>query len=96
VLFRSERAVHVVKRFTCDELVEHVTDYLDDALDKPDRDSFEGHLACCAWCGRTLDQYRATIRTLGELPRQPDPRPEKLSDDVRDRLMSAFRERRRV
>jgi anti-sigma factor RsiW len=79
-----------VKRFTCDELVELITDYLDDALDEPVLDSFEGHLACCAWCGRTLDQYRTTIRTLGELP------PERLSDGTRDRLMSAFRERRHV
>jgi len=83
------RAVNVVKRFTCGELVELLTAYLDDALDPPEREGVHAHLAGCEGCGRYLEQFRATIVALG------DPPPEKLSADVRDRLMSAFRERRR-
>jgi anti-sigma factor RsiW len=87
--FQRVRAVGIVKRFTCDELVELVTAYLDDALDEPVRDDFEAHARLCAACTRHLDQFRTTIRMLGELP------PERLSEDVRDRLMTAFRQRRR-
>ncbi|PZG04861.1 anti-sigma factor, partial [Nonomuraea aridisoli] len=57
-----------MKRFTCDELVEHLTAYLDDALDTPARDAVRAHLSCCEGCGRYFDQYRATIRALGDQP----------------------------
>ncbi|MET8870235.1 zf-HC2 domain-containing protein [Nonomuraea sp. NPDC004580] len=84
------RAVHVVKRFTCDELAELLTAYLDGALDRLDRDGIKAHLAGCEWCERYFEQFRVTIRALGDQP------PEKLSAGVRDRLMVAFRERRGV
>ncbi|NUS05462.1 MAG: zf-HC2 domain-containing protein, partial [Nonomuraea sp.] len=35
-----------MKRFTCDELVELITAYLDDALDQQRREGFEAHAAC--------------------------------------------------
>ena len=78
-----------MKRFTCDELVEHLTAYLDDALDLPDREGVRGHLARCEGCGRYFEQFQATIVALR------DPLPGKLPADVRSRLMAAFRERRR-
>ncbi|MFF0772936.1 anti-sigma factor family protein [Nonomuraea wenchangensis] len=77
-----------MKRFTCGELVEVVTAYLDDALDEPGRVAVEDHLAGCADCGRYLDQYRATVRALADQPR------EQLSRPVRDRLTAAFKARR--
>ncbi|MEO3868717.1 zf-HC2 domain-containing protein [Nonomuraea sp. B12E4] len=83
------KAVNVVKRFTCDELVELITAYLDGALDQPEREGVRVHLAICACCERYFEQFRATIGALG------DPRPEKLPTGVHDRLMSAFRERHR-
>ncbi|HEX4814628.1 MAG TPA: zf-HC2 domain-containing protein [Nonomuraea sp.] len=78
-----------MKRFTCGELVEVITAYLDDALDEASHAAVETHLSCCADCGHYLDQIRATIAALA------DPSPEKLSDRTRDRLMSAYRNRRR-
>ncbi|PRX61901.1 putative zinc finger protein [Nonomuraea fuscirosea] len=81
------RAVNVVKRFTCDELVELLTAYLEDVLDRPSHDGVRAHLSCCEHCERYFEQFRATIRVLGDQP------PEKLPAGVRDRLMSAFRER---
>ncbi|TDD41675.1 zf-HC2 domain-containing protein [Nonomuraea terrae] len=77
-----------MKRFTCDELVEHLTAYLDDALDTPARDAVRDHLSCCEGCGRYFDQYRATIRVLGDLPTRP------LPTETRSRLLSTFRTRR--
>jgi anti-sigma factor RsiW len=46
---------------TCRELVELVTDYLEDALPEPERERFEAHLAECEGCRRYMEQMRATI-----------------------------------
>ena len=46
----------------CQELVELVTDYLEDALDRDERARFERHLAECGHCEAYLDQIRVTIR----------------------------------
>ena len=69
----------------CRELVELVTDYLEDRLSPRDRARFEAHLADCDACRAYLDQFRQTIRVLGRLPE------ESLSDDARERLLAAFR-----
>ena len=69
----------------CRELVELVTDYLEDRLSPADRARFEAHLAECEYCETYLDQMRQTIRTLGRLPE------ESLSSEARDRLLAAFR-----
>ncbi|WP_223166790.1 anti-sigma factor family protein [Nonomuraea sp. SYSU D8015] len=82
------KAGNVVKRFTCGELVEVITAYLDHALDEPSQVAVETHLACCDDCGHYFDQFRTTIRAVGDAP------PEKLSAPTRDRLMAAFRNRR--
>lgn len=71
---------------TCEEFVELVTDFLEGALDEPTEHAFVEHLAECPGCERYLDQFRATISELGELPAAS------LSDDTRDRLLDAFRD----
>jgi anti-sigma factor RsiW len=70
----------------CNEFVELVTGFLDGALDQETEDRFVEHLAECPGCDAYLDQFRQTIDTLGALPA------ESLSDDARDRLLSAFRD----
>ena len=69
----------------CQELVDLVTDYVEDRLSPTDRARFEAHLAACAACGTYLEQYRETIRALGRLPE------ESLSAEARAALMAAFR-----
>ena len=49
----------------CKELVEPITEYLEDTLPSEDKARFEQHLAFCDWCRTYLDQMRLTIRTLG-------------------------------
>jgi anti-sigma factor RsiW len=71
---------------TCQELVELVTDYLDDALTPRDRARFDAHLAICPGCRTYLDQMQTTIHTLGSLPE------ESLTSDARDQLLTAFRQ----
>ena len=69
----------------CRELVELVTDYLEDRLPPADRARFEAHLKDCEACRSYLEQFRQTIRALGRLPE------ESLSPEARDTLLAAFR-----
>jgi anti-sigma factor RsiW len=50
---------------TCQELVELVTEYLDDALPPHERERFEEHLLTCPGCQTHLTQMQQTIRILG-------------------------------
>jgi hypothetical protein len=52
---------------SCQELVELVTAYLDDALAPSTRQRFEQHHTGCSGCRAYLAQMRATIRLLGTL-----------------------------
>jgi anti-sigma factor RsiW len=70
---------------TCDELVDLVTTYLEDALDADARARFDHHLAQCDGCKEYLEQFRETIRTVGRI------RDDDLEPAFRDRLLEAFR-----
>jgi anti-sigma factor RsiW len=69
----------------CRELVELVTDYLEERLSPVDRQRFEEHLAACDACRAYLEQFRRTIRALGRLPE------ETLSPEAQRTLLDAFR-----
>ena len=49
----------------CQDLVELVTEYLDDALPASERARFEAHIVDCPYCDAYLDQMRSTIRLVG-------------------------------
>jgi len=70
----------------CRELVELVTDYVENRLSPLDRARFEAHLAECGQCTTYLEQMRQTIRTLGRLPL------ESLSLEAASALAAAFRD----
>jgi anti-sigma factor RsiW len=70
----------------CDEFVELVTAYLEDALDAADRQRVLDHLDLCDGCSTYLEQIRTTVRTVGDLPE-----PGGLPDAGRQRLLDAFR-----
>ncbi len=69
----------------CQELVELVTDYLEDALSPADLRRFEEHLAGCGKCTEYLAQLEATIRVTGTLT------PDDLSPDAERELLEVFR-----
>jgi anti-sigma factor RsiW len=75
---------------TCAEFVELVTAYLEGTLPADDRAAFDEHLALCPGCDTYLEQFRATIAVLGELPE------ESLSAPGRERLLDAFAQWRRT
>ena len=70
---------------TCREVVELVTDYLDDALDPKARARLDAHLRDCDGCAAYLEQLRATIRVAGRLA------PGAIPDATMSRLVAAFR-----
>jgi hypothetical protein len=70
---------------TCQELVELVTDYLEDALPDGERTRFESHIAGCVGCTRYLEQMRLTISTVGQLCEND------LVPAARDDLLATFR-----
>jgi anti-sigma factor RsiW len=70
----------------CQELVELVTAYFEDALGERDRRRFDAHLAECDPCRVYLEQMRETVGLVGRLEA------DSLSDDARTALLSAFRD----
>ena len=70
---------------SCRELVEVITDYIEDTMPSGDRRRFEAHLEECAYCANYLDQMRETIAAMGEL------REEWLDPEARDQLLRTFR-----
>jgi anti-sigma factor RsiW len=73
---------------TCQELVDLVSDYLENRLPPEERARFESHLAECSGCRTYLEQMRQTLRALGRLTEA------ELSPEVRDRLLEVFRDTR--
>ena len=74
-----------VEQLSCQELVELVTDYLEDALSRDETDRFEDHIGRCTGCAAYLDQIRQTIVLTGRLT------PESLSPEAERELLEAFR-----
>ena len=73
----------------CQELVELVTDYLENRLPHATRARFETHLTQCSGCRTYLEQMRQTVRALGRLPS------ESIEPEARDRLLQVFRDWKR-
>ena len=51
----------------CRQMVELITDYLEDSLPRSQRRRFDAHIAGCEHCSEYLDQMRTTIRLTGRL-----------------------------
>lgn len=69
----------------CRELVERITDYLEEQLPPDDTRRLEQHLAECPHCGVYLEQMRAIVRTIGKLEE------EHVHPEARQRLLEIFR-----
>lgn len=69
----------------CQQVVEMVTAYLEDALSRSDRRRLEKHLSGCPLCTEYLAQIRETIRLVGRLE------PEDLSPEMRSDLTEVYR-----
>ena len=70
---------------TCHELVELVTEYLENAMAPEERARLEMHLDGCHPCQHYIDQMRKTIDVVGAIPE------ESITQDMRENLLSVFR-----
>lgn len=70
--------------YSCRELVELVTDYLEGALSTPERLGFERHVAICPPCRGYLAQLRRIAQAAPAL------RETELTPELRERLEQAF------
>jgi hypothetical protein len=75
-----------VKDLDCIELVELVTEYLEDALDSDAQHRVIEPLSRCDGCSTYLQQVKATMSALGRLA--PDP----LDSQIRQDLLAALRQ----
>lgn len=72
--------------FSCQEMTEVITNYLDDALPPDERERYERHLSYCAGCSTYLDQMRETIEQTSKVPSE-----ESLPPALRDGIVAQFR-----
>jgi anti-sigma factor RsiW len=70
--------------FSCQQIVELVTEYFDAGLPTVERVAFERHVAICPPCRGHLAQMRAVMRVAGRLGEDD------LSPDTREGLVKAF------
>lgn len=71
--------------FTCRELVEFLTDYIDGSLEPTERSRLDMHLRDCDGCANALEQFRTTIEVTGHLTEDQVAAPE------REAVREAFR-----
>ena len=72
------------RELTCQELVELITAYLENAL-PTEQQRFEHHLTYCRGCRAYMDQMRVTLRLLGTLSAEDIP------ETMQQELLAAFR-----
>ena len=69
---------------TCQELVELVTEYLEDELPPEERARFELHLVYCRGCDVYIAQMHATLALMGSVSE------DSLDPEARQALLDAF------
>ena len=70
----------------CQEIVELITDYLEDTLLPETRVQFEAHIANCPGCRNYLEQMRLTIGMLRNLAQEP------AFPETKEELLQVFRQ----
>ena len=71
---------------TCHEVIDIITEYLEDALPAEERRRVEEHLAICDGCTAYLETLRETIRLTGMLTE------EQIPSEQKQQLLEAFRD----
>ena len=74
---------------SCSQVVELVTEYLEQSLTAHDAALFEQHLNFCEGCVWYFDQMRATIETVGRIE------PDEVPPEIERQLLTAFRDWKR-
>lgn len=74
------------RSLTCREVIDIITEYLEDALPAKKRRRVEDHLATCDGCTAYLETLRETIRLTGMLTE------EQIPNEQKQQLLEAFQD----
>jgi anti-sigma factor RsiW len=74
------------RELVCQQVVELVTDYLEDRLSRADRRRFDFHLTGCPHCTEYLAQLRATIALTGRITSAD------LTPPMQDEMIALYRQ----
>lgn len=72
--------------YSCKEVVELASEYLEGAMTTEQMTRFELHMNLCDGCSSFVEQVRATVGMANLLPEDEIP------DDVKSKLLAAFRD----
>ena len=76
----------MTEELSCQDIIEIVTDYVEEAMPPEERQRFEHHLSYCPGCVTYVEQIRETIRRTGRIPRE-----DSLPPALREGLLTQFR-----
>ena len=79
----------MAEHVSCQEVVELVSDYVEQALPADEAALFEQHLNFCDGCVWYVDQLRTTIASVGRIEEEEVP------PETREKLLTAFRDWKR-
>ena len=79
----------MAEHVSCQEVVELVSDYVEQALAADEAALFEQHLNFCDGCVWYVDQLRTTIASVGRIEEEDVP------PETREKLLTAFRDWKR-
>ena len=83
--FKQQLMGYMVGNFTCQEIAELITDYLEGSLTLTQRLRFQMHIGLCVACRNFLRQMKYTVATLRQLPSEPVP------PHIKEELLRRFR-----
>jgi Putative zinc-finger len=72
--------------YTCKEVVDRATEYVEGAMTTAEMTQFELHLNFCEGCVAFVDQIRATAALAGRLSE------EEIPEETKVKLLAAFRD----
>ncbi|TFG65661.1 MAG: anti-sigma factor [Nitrospirales bacterium] len=83
--FKQQLMGYMAGNFSCKDIAELITDYLEGSFSLSQRLRFQMHLGLCLACRNYLRQMKYTVATLHQLPSEPVP------PHVKEELLKHFR-----
>lgn len=83
--FKQQLMSYLAGNFSCREVAELITDYLEGSFTLSQRLRLQMHIGMCLACRNYLHQMKYTVATLGQLPSEPVP------PELKEELMKRFR-----
>jgi predicted anti-sigma-YlaC factor YlaD len=84
--FKQQLMGYMAGNFTCKEVAELITEYLEGSLTLTQRVRFQMHMGLCLACRNYLSQMKYTVATLRQLP--PDPIPPQIKEEMLRRFQT--------